>query len=823
MKISHRLLILSTACAVSLFGVGAAGVYGVKAIQDDLSIMTTRSTPLMTVLLEMQETKERTVSALQLLSHSDSEQERRSLSESVDVEIEAMRALNSKTGELDSLSQSDIAAFEVARNDIIARVTSRLVGVKGFDLAAAEARQSLLAVDQSISSVGEGVQALIEAANNSAAQAQIRTDELVNAQQQAREVQAQLNELSVIAYSSDAVTSKFRIGPLQERLTGTMDSLRRIVAPNVVAERLAAVMPQMDPIESDFLNEKTGLFALRVGMIEEDRKAKKAYRALRKKVGQDIGSAGDSLSQLIDDLAYEILQERQSIQNALSMSSDPSGVTAVSQRLSVGIKEMRVLLEQFMLEQTEEKIQSDLTAVKNKLAVLIKQTDTMKEAFRSLGNNALEELSSRATIELQHTATSVQDVSSNKLKKMNSVTALSGAIGDLRDVAELQRLTGKKKIENTRSQLAAMVKTVDQRANTATSLSISIALVAIVILGGFSLLTTRTIVTRLKSALQIAEAVANGRLEPVKQSHHRDEVAELSNALGRMVSMLDGSVKQIRSATEHVNRGAEAIHIGNTSLSERTDRQTTSVQTTAATMRQIQVSVDKGALAASQANELSDVASGVADRGRSVVREAVDTMQNIESGAKEISKIISVIEGISFQTNLLALNAAVEASRAGELGRGFAVVAVEVRHLAHKSKEAAHQIKEIIDKNVAQVETGSALVHDAGTNMEDVVAKVNEVSALISEISKSSEEQVISITQANTSVGQIEETTQQNSDLSSHSRSAADNLVEQARALEAAVSVFRSVGDGAAVDTSARNATPDSWEGVVVPVISKVA
>jgi methyl-accepting chemotaxis protein len=53
------------------------------------------------------------------------------------------------------------------------------------------------------------------------------------------------------------------------------------------------------------------------------------------------------------------------------------------------------------------------------------------------------------------------------------------------------------------------------------------------------------------------------------------------------------------------------------------------------------------------------------------VNEAVVAMNDIHASAREIGKIISVIDGIAFQTNLLALNAGVEAARAGEAGRGF--------------------------------------------------------------------------------------------------------------------------------------------------------
>jgi methyl-accepting chemotaxis protein len=234
--------------------------------------------------------------------------------------------------------------------------------------------------------------------------------------------------------------------------------------------------------------------------------------------------------------------------------------------------------------------------------------------------------------------------------------------------------------------------------------------------------------------------------------------------------------------------------MGNQDLSARTEQQAGSLEETASSMEELTATVKQNADNARQANKLAITASGIAEKGGTVVSEVVDTMASINASSRQIVDIISVIDGIAFQTNILALNAAVEAARAGEQGRGFAVVASEVRNLAQRSAAAAKEIKTLIDSSVNQVEAGSKLVTQAGTTMDEVVESVKRVTDIMAEITAASQEQSAGIEQVNQTVGQMDQVTQQNSALVEEAAAAAASLEDQARALEVAVSVFKVEG-----------------------------
>jgi methyl-accepting chemotaxis protein len=317
------------------------------------------------------------------------------------------------------------------------------------------------------------------------------------------------------------------------------------------------------------------------------------------------------------------------------------------------------------------------------------------------------------------------------------------------------------------------------------------ALLAAAVAIGLSWRQQTRIVHDLELAAAAARRVAQGDLSDVASTSRDDEVGNLLRAQATMVTQLQRLVQQVRQSADVIQAASGEVASGNTDLSHRTEQAASNLQQTASSMEQLTGTVRQSAEAATQANQLASSASAVAKRGGTVVAQVVSTMDEINTSSKKIVEIISVIDGIAFQTNILALNAAVEAARAGEQGRGFAVVAAEVRNLAQRSANAAREIKALIGASVDRVETGSQLVQDAGSTMNEIVASVQRVSAIISEITAAAAEQSQGIGQVNSAVTQLDQMTQQNAALVEQSAAAADSLNEHAQRLSASVAVFR--------------------------------
>ena len=311
---------------------------------------------------------------------------------------------------------------------------------------------------------------------------------------------------------------------------------------------------------------------------------------------------------------------------------------------------------------------------------------------------------------------------------------------------------------------------------------------------------------------RIVDAANSGDLTQRMYVSNRSGLeVQIAEGVNQLVGEMAAMVAKVKEAAADVARGSQEISQGNASLSKRTEDQAASLEETAASMEEMTSTVKQNADNARQANALALDARSRAERGGSVVSQAVKAMDGISSASKKIADIIGVIDEIAFQTNLLALNAAVEAARAGEQGRGFAVVASEVRNLASRSADAAKEIKGLIKDSVTRVEDGSRLVGESGETLEQLVAAVKKVSDIIAEISSASEEQSTGIDQVGRAVTQMDELTQQNAALVEEAAAASKALADSSGALDEMMGRYRVAAEPAAA-AAARPGAPPTGE-----------
>ncbi len=370
--------------------------------------------------------------------------------------------------------------------------------------------------------------------------------------------------------------------------------------------------------------------------------------------------------------------------------------------------------------------------------------------------------------------------------RKDALAALAPALASAERLGEQLNTLSKGMSDRAGESMAQQERTVEQ---TMAMLACAVVL-SLLIVAPTTILNQIGICRPIDQARQLAISIAQGNLNNTVENEGRDEASELLRTLDNMQHALRDIVTNVRVTADSIAVASSQIASGNMDLSSRTESTASSLQQTSNSMEQLTGTVQHSAESARQANALAQGAATAAHRGNSIVTEVVSNMDEIDSTSKRINDIIGVIDGIAFQTNILALNAAVEAARAGEQGRGFAVVAGEVRSLAQRSATAAREIKQLILASGEKVASGTRLVHDAGTAMQEIITSVQRVSDIIDEISSASTQQSQGIGQVNQAVSDLDHMTQQNAALVEQSAAAAASLKDQAQSLTQAMAAF---------------------------------
>ncbi|MCW1401671.1 methyl-accepting chemotaxis protein [Novosphingobium sp. MW5] len=301
----------------------------------------------------------------------------------------------------------------------------------------------------------------------------------------------------------------------------------------------------------------------------------------------------------------------------------------------------------------------------------------------------------------------------------------------------------------------------------------------------------RDVVDQLSGALsQLAKGDLTVRMPQLPR-----EFAQAEQDFNAAVQSLQQTMSAVVGGIQSISTASSEIRAATDDLALRNEQQAASLEETAAAMNQVTGNVRQSATRTAEIQSTIAAAHAEASDGGTVVSRAISAMDEIESGALEITKIINVIDGIAFQTNLLALNAGVEAARAGDAGKGFAVVANEVRALAQRSADAAKDIKELITASTQQVAGGVKLVGETGELLSKIVVRVGEINEQVTEIASSTEGQAANLQQVNGAVSEMDRMTQQNAAMVEQSTAAARSLADDAGNLAELVGQFRTGQD----------------------------
>jgi len=300
-------------------------------------------------------------------------------------------------------------------------------------------------------------------------------------------------------------------------------------------------------------------------------------------------------------------------------------------------------------------------------------------------------------------------------------------------------------------------------------------------------------------------AAADGDLTREPRPVGRDELAEMSEALGNTLRQMRTVVGRIGENTRLLASSAEELSTVAGTVSTSAEDSSARARVVAAAAEEISRNIAEVAAAGDEmGGAIREIASS-AQRATDVANEAArsagaagDTVTKLSESSQAIGNVVRLITSIAEQTNLLALNATIEASRAGEAGKGFAVVANEVKELAQAAARATEDITDRVQ--TTQDDAGAAGV--AIGEITTVIDQVNQIQLIISaaleQQSATTSEIIRSVTEVSAgsidiaaNVAGIAAAASDTTTGADHAAQAADGVARIAADLSAAITTFR--------------------------------
>lgn len=298
----------------------------------------------------------------------------------------------------------------------------------------------------------------------------------------------------------------------------------------------------------------------------------------------------------------------------------------------------------------------------------------------------------------------------------------------------------------------------------------------------------------------------------------------------RMVKSLENVTAELNQSSNAVAEAATKVVSSSQILMTSTSEETAALQTTAASLEQMEAKIENNVQEAERGLQTSTAVIGRTKEGNDSMAGLRKSMEQILESNKRIEKLVNVIEEIGektaiideivFQTKLLSFNASVEAERAGEHGRGFAVVAQEVGNLARLSGGAALEISSIVkqstkeakliaDDNHEKVVRGSKQVEETAKILVDIQKLSHSVLEGSSHIVTASKEQTLGIKEINNAMGSISKASMRTATTSEEVADAGVKLHTNASGLDQMVNKLNTIVKGKSESVMVSPVSPD--------------
>lgn len=289
---------------------------------------------------------------------------------------------------------------------------------------------------------------------------------------------------------------------------------------------------------------------------------------------------------------------------------------------------------------------------------------------------------------------------------------------------------------------------------------------------------------------QVLTALSEKQLKVTATQAYKGEFIQVGESLQRIGAFMNELVTDLERSARGLTNMAGEMGTNSVPIADGAACQMMEIKSIVQSLNQLESVSAENCRHSETALELVGRTRSDASGSRGIMMEMLKAMESVTACSGRISKIIKLIDGISFQTNLLALNAAVEAARAGAHGRGFSVVAGEVKRLSAETSKAARETEHLILSVQKSVEESDSKAREAFRSLEKILRDGEHTGERVASVHKASLEQSKEIREVNQRADAIRVVAERTHLLSKGQKRLTERMTREIDALMAHVASF---------------------------------
>ncbi|CAB3779645.1 response regulator [Pararobbsia alpina] len=559
MRIKTKLLASTWLLLLGMAAIAVASLFALKSVASSVHRLTTESVPQQLKMGELLRTTEIVSSNFLRLGMSTDGAQQEQFSAELDANIKSIEAITIEIQQLDKHSiEIRPATLKDMQGLMNNAVSERLNDTKIFRSEATNVQNTLDSLERSIRTIETKIETLNTQAETVATEAQRASLTSYEGIKRLTDIRSHVKDMIIIIGEIEAVKNRYKLTPLKERMKAVAEGIDNLAETQGERTESSAVRQTISALAGRVLDDDNGLIALRTRVFA-DAKSEAGYQALKANILDGLESVNLQISDAIDPIEMQLVDERQKLAAANHFFQNARRVKDTASRIHIDLRESNGEVGRVISSASAAEFRMKAAGARADNAELRKGAILLSTELSKIAQSAsiADANSIGQLIDIVDEAT--ESIITAKARVLASDSALLRIVDQINTISKRQVEYGDLQVERISSQQQDMIAKVQESENRS-FVAILMASALLSLAGIFANTKIGTTISRPLSKLTdtIERIRGDSDLSLRVLEHSTDEIGVLINGFNGMLENIEQRDAQLKLVSEQAQAGNRA-------------------------------------------------------------------------------------------------------------------------------------------------------------------------------------------------------------------------------------------------------------------------